>query len=700
MTSRNVHLKPISFRLTEGPWLGNLRPYEYQRTVQELVEQALDSRKTLCLLLTTPTGSGKTLAAYATSILRGIPALGVYPTNELIKDQERALQPWLDPHSELRLLRIDSRELDRWTVALASRRHAPTLETLLHWHPTVLTNPDILFYVFFGLYGGWEEELEAIRQRLFALIGQYQVFIFDEFHLYNIKQMADTAFLIGTLHAIQPNHGRVFLFASATPHSPLQVLLERMGLPVKTETVEPVPEGPGTRRVAQPLRLTLVPANLASWEGPKVFKEFLPEVRGFLEQYPGASLVIILDSVAGAMSLARDLRKEFGDQEVGEVHGFSSPQERDEALRRRITVGTSTIEVGVDFVGEQAKDVLVFEARTADQFIQRLGRIARHEKSSNVPYWAVALVPEYVYNFLAKELQEGQEYERKDLYQWVEKAYKAPENFRHYLHRHAPVEFHAARKRVLDGLWIHEGGDTQRTEERLRQLGKTLTGVSEEKGWALYAEYEKEGILYPLLTFRGSGLEVAIVDDRGTDSGFPLKRYDLMFLLRRGSFSEIPREEYEEKLNELERDWPVEVALERRYARLIGNETKDLLGVYGYFRLTGLLDQARRVWLEIGEEAVSGRKGQVVVLQGLEVYTDPAVNLLRLNRHLKKKKVVAWVTDKKPEAIRLSRSLPPLFEVYELKVRRSGGRDITWSIAFNQNAFFLDSLDEKHLNLR
>jgi len=343
-------------------------------------------------------------------------------------------------------------------------------------------------------------------------------------------------------------------------------------------------------------------------------------------------------------------------------------------------------------VGERAKDVLLFEARTGSQFIQRLGRIARHAKPSGIPDWAVALVPEYVYHFLAERLREGQHYDRWDLYRWIEEAYQVPEDFGRYLQRHAPAEFCAARARVIEKLFLSESAPQIR--EALGRLGETLTGAPEGRGWALYHQYREEGILTPLLTFRGSGLEVAIVDERGTDPGFPLKRYDLMVLLRRGAFSELSPDEYEEILNSLEERWPEEVALERRYARLIGTDPGDLLGVYGYFRLTGWLDRPRRVWFEVPEEAVRGRVGQVFVLQELEVYTDPEVPLRRLNRHLRRKRLVAWVMDTHPAALRLGRSLPPLFEVYELRLRRLGGQlsQSPWSIAFNQNAFFLESL--------
>lgn len=698
MNPLTVFLDPIAYRLAEGPWLGDLRPYEYQQRVRERVEQALESQETLCLFLTAPTGSGKTLAAYAVPILRGIPALGVYPTNELIKDQERALRPWLDPQNEYRLLRVDSQELDRWTVALAAKRHGPALERILRWEPTLLTNPDILFHLYFGLYGGrGEEELETINQRLITLVGKYQVFIFDEFHLYNVKQVADVAFLIGTLHAIQPEYGRVFIFASATPDSPIRPLLERLGLPVEVIAGEAVPEGPRTRRVAQPLRLTFLSTDPRAWEGPEKLQEFLPHVEAFLEQYPDARLVAILDSVAGAIRLAQTLRARFPNRPVGEVHGFSSARERDEALLRPITVGTSTIEVGVDFVGDRAKDVLLFEARTGSQFIQRLGRIARHEKTGvrhlepEIPYWSIALVPDYVYNFLAGHLQEGQSCTRADLYRLVEEAYTVPEDFGRYVARHAPAEFCAARARVLDRLFLSDSGPSVR--EALARVGEAVTGVPEGVGWALYHRYREERLLAPLLTFRGSGLEVAVVDERGTDPGFPVKRYDLMFLLRRGVFSELPPEEFGPVLDSLEDRWPEEVAQERRYARLVGLEPEDVLGVYGYFRLTGLLDSPRRVWFEAPEDAVRGRAGQVFVLQGLEVWTDPVVRLRHLNRRLARKKLVAWVADIHPTAVRLGRALPPLFEVYELRLRLPGGAlSSSWSIAFNQNAFFLESL--------
>ncbi|MGQ9710703.1 MAG: type I-D CRISPR-associated helicase Cas3' [Anaerolineae bacterium] len=683
MQSLNLELRPVALEPVDEEWLPGLKPYAYQSRVYRQVKGALEERKTLCLFIVTPTGSGKTLASYAYSILHGEPAFGVYPTNELIRDQEQGLRPWWDSPGTSYLLRVDSAQLDEWQVKLDLERHSETLERLMRWEATILTNPDILFHIFFGLYQG----PPGIAQRLFTLLGQYRLFVFDEFHLYNVKQVADTAFLVGVLHLLRP--GRVFLFASATPDSPLlPYLRDRLGIPVEVISAQPF-SSPHARVVSHPLRLTVLPADLHRWRGEEALGEYFPELEGFLEKYPAARIIAILDSVAAAMRLAKQFRETWPEK-VGEVHGFSSAEEREGALRRPFTVGTSTIEVGIDLKGPAEKDVLIFEARTSAQFIQRLGRIARHQKSLTIPNWAIALVPEYVYHFLTSQLQEGQTVSRADLYALVEEAYQKPEDFARYLQVHAAAEFQEA---VAQAQSLFQPDDRPRVQEGMAEVVHALTGKTAGQAWAARYRYREEGIIWPLLAFRGNNFEVAIIDELGSDVGFPVKRYHLMFLLRGGQFEELEPAEFWERLNAYAARWPEEVAREKRYMDLIGRASKDLLGVYGYFRLTGLLDRARRVWFEIDEEVVSGKKGRVGVISGLVVETDPPVRLNRLNRHLRRKEMVAWFVDRPPIAIRLGRSLPPLFEVYELYVRRVGGaRSGPWSIAFNQNAFFLDSL--------
>ncbi|MEA3308855.1 MAG: type I-D CRISPR-associated helicase Cas3' [Chloroflexota bacterium] len=684
-----LNIAPTAYKRIQVDWLPGLKPYVYQQCVYQLVQEALARNETLCLFLVTPTGSGKTLASYAYAINHELPALGVYPTNELIRDQERSLKTWIDPQENYRLLRVDSRQLDDWQTKLALKHHSDTLETLFNWQPTILTNPDILFYIFFGLYAKYPV---SVRQRLFTLVGSvYRLFMFDEFHLYNVKQMADTAFLVGTLHAINPHKGRVFIFASATPELEAVKWL-RENLKLRVEVVEGQPsDAPDARTIAHPLQLTLLPADLGRWQGVEALLEYLPQLQQFAVDYPQARMVTILDSVTGAISLAQTMRETFPDKTVGEVHGFSSPEERETATRQPLTVGTSTIEVGIDFKGATEKDVLIYEARMASQFVQRFGRLARHEKSLPIPNRVVALIPEYVYNFFTERANDGLTLSRPQLYSLAREAYQRPQDFARYLTTHAPVEFHEARW-FVQGLF--QSDDRPRITEELGNTIEALTGKTAGQAWGKHRQYKEEHILKPLLTFRGSGFEAAILDERGTDVGFPVKRYNLMFLLRRGVFEEIDEEEYLARLEALENHRPEEVARERRYGKRIGRTPEDLLGIYGYFVLTALRDQGRKVWFEIDEEQVYGRIAQVTTVSGLEIVTDPPVRLRRLNRHLRRKQIVAWFAKQHPASIKLGRALPPLFALYELRVLRPGGAlsEQKWSMAFNQDAFFVDSL--------
>lgn len=684
--SLTIHIEPVAFEQVNEKWLPHLKPYAYQAQVYERVTEALETNQTLCLFLVTPTGSGKTLGSYAYPINNKLSTIGVYPTNELIRDQEQALQPWIDPNSDHKLLRIDSKQLDVWQDTLDLRQHSQTWETLLNWEPTILTNPDILFYTFFGLYKGQS----GINQRLYTKVGDYQLFVFDEFHLYNVKQMADVCYTVNTLHSINPNRGRVFLFASATPASPaIPWLQNRLNLDVEIVRAEPS-TSESARTIAQPVELELLPADLQTWQGTQAILEYLPTIQKFVERYPETRVVFILDSVAGAISIAQQVKALFPENSVGEVHGFSSEQERLESMKATFTVGTSTIEVGIDFKDETEKDMLIFEARTASQFVQRFGRLGRHEKENSIPNKIVAIVPGYVYHFLHERIHNEPSSSRTYLAELVEQAYENPEDFSRYLTTHAPAELHAASSNAQS---LFHADERERVNKGLADGIKALTGKSAGEAKNKYWAYQKEQKLAPLLTFRGSGFEAAILDQRGVDQGFPAKRYNLMFVLRRGLFTETTEEEYMASLGPFSGRWPLDTARERRFGKQIESKSESLLGVYGYFKLIQLMEETREVWFEIDEEDVSGKQAEVTVVTGLQLIAE-GVRIPALNKRLRRKKIVAWFADCHPTTIKLGRALPPLFEIYELRIRKPGGglSKKAWSIAFNQDAFFIDCL--------
>ena len=687
----DIDITPLAYeRVNTTEWLEGYHPYHYQWEAFCLVREALETKQTLCLFLVTPTGSGKTLGAYAHSILTGEPMMGAYPTNELLADQERALKPEFERTRSNEVVRVDSKELDRLQSDYDLTRHSETLEVILRHQPVLLTNPDILFYVGFGLY----PSLPALRERLWTLMGLYRLFVFDEFHLYNIKQQADVAFIVGALHAINPNRGRVFIFASATPDLEMVSLL-RDKLQLRVKVVEAQPSvAPTARTIAHPLHLSFMPADLNHWQGLAALDENWGAIESLRQQHSAGRWVTIFDSVAAAIMAAQRFRARFGNEVVGEVHGLSSETARKQALAKQVTVGTSTIEVGVDFKGEFEKDFLLFEARTSSQFLQRIGRLARHAKTSTIPNHAIAFVPEYVCNYVREKLDGTTHVSREQIRDLIEETYRHPESFHRFLKKHAAVEMGEAAKLVL-GMF-HPDNRPQ-IEERFSVVIEQLTSHTLPQAYGRRRGYREEEILTPLLTFRGAGLEAGLLDERGEDAGFPAKRYDLMFLMRRGQYEEIADKTFQEALERIgavNPDWCDEVKREQRFAKVIESPPDKLLGVFGFFRLTGLLDKARRVWFEIDQENVMGKQAVVTVLEGLTLVTDPPAPTRLVNKILERKRIVAWLIDSPPSTIKFGRALPPLFAVYELHVNRIGGQSLQrpWSITFNQDAFFLDSL--------
>lgn len=690
-----LDIAPLAYEQVDADWLPGKRPYRYQQRAFESIREAFDKRETLCLFLVTPTGSGKTLASHAYSLRTGAPILGVYPTNELIADQQRALEPeykqvlgWPEW-----VYQIDSRTLDSIQEERVYKAHSETLEAVLNWRRVILTNPDILFYIAFGRYAN--QRFPSIEKRLYRLVADiYRIIVFDEFHLYNTKQVADIAFLVGALSRLNPDRPYVFIFASATPDDEVVNLLrERAGLRVVQIQAEAL-QDTNARIIAHPVHLAIAPADLDRWQGLTALDESFSIVDEFLTEFPRGRVVAIFGSVAGAIEAARRFRERYPSVSVGEVHGLSSDAQREAALLEQITIGTATIEVGVDFKGEREKDFLIFEARTSSQFLQRFGRIARHAKSLPIPNRALALVPPYVYHFLNDRFADARDVTRDELRQAIEEAYRVPEQFKGFLKKHAAIEMRVATT-LLGSMF--QPDVRPRVMPRIDDLIEKLTEHSAGLAWRKYRQAKEQGIVAPLLDFRGNQLQAAIWDVRGTDVGFPAKEYDLMFVLRRGIFQEMTEEEYCRELERLEQEvpeWKTEIGRAKRNAKLIETSSKHLLGVYGFFRVTGLTEQARRVWFEIREENIIGCKCQVTVVEGLSIVTEPSVPLHSVNRLLRRKQIVAWFIDAHPTSIRLGRALPPLFEVYPLRIVRPGGgtSDKVWSVAFNQNAFFLDSL--------
>jgi len=385
------------YSLTVHPYPGVRRPlYPHQVALLD----AWDKHKAFLLL--TKTGSGKTAAAALPFLLRTKDpgfregAVFVYPTNALIEDQERSIRQLaevegieiasLTPDTvqekygseQVVLVRIDAARLEAFAEAYSFRKPdgnwdkgRALAEVLRLDKPKIaLINPDILYLVYTLAYRHSAESVATLQA--------YQTLVFDEFHLYGGVELAHALFLIHLARALH-TFKRVLLL-SATPDKQTRTWIEKLLQPhvIDTNTTTTRPPS-GGRQVAYPVNLEAVNrgTDVVAVAGAQILqlRETLRALRAQSadpEYIPG---VVILNSVVDAIELEDFLvTKGYAREEIAPVRGLVSRAARD-VRGKTLVIGTSAIEVGIDF----KCDYLIFEAGDAAGFMQRFGRVGRHQ---------------------------------------------------------------------------------------------------------------------------------------------------------------------------------------------------------------------------------------------------------------------------------------------------------------------------------
>lgn len=366
------------------------------------------------ILLSAKTGAGKTRAAMLPILKRREWAVAVYPTNELLRDQVQAVarfaseegarpliwtpEAWANraeaySKADCVLVPVDADLLDRWQEVMCCRSRGETLRRLLDPDKPkiVFTNPDILFLVLGLRYHA--EPFEALRR--------YATLIADEFHLYQGVELAHALVMI----ALARGFGifRRLVLLSATPHPETKALLEEALAPKAIESEAVVADvEPGTavgNRAATSSDLwriavhgvEVTPVQVVGDDPVEVLVPRIVALKPEIERLRLANpendylpAVVILNSVASAIRLEdRLVESGFPRDSLAIIRGLTHRAVRDRR-GKLLALGTSAIEVGVDF----HCDYLLFEASEAASFLQRFGRVGRHR-----PGKAVVLVP-------------------------------------------------------------------------------------------------------------------------------------------------------------------------------------------------------------------------------------------------------------------------------------------------------------------
>lgn len=624
---------------------------------------AFDDSAVDVIINTAMTGDGKSLAAYLAALRDGMGVVAMYPTNELILDQYAAL-PRYSQQLRVRLPACDTMYSEKITQLMRVHDTAIRLEEvrkLLVRNRMLLTNPDLLHLMMSHQYG-WGH----LRKELPVTVGSYfDYFLFDEFHVFSVPQVIAVMNMLGYLmtgYRDKPNERKKFLFLSATPNPLLSQFLERGGLRVKSMS------GSYRSSAQKDYRCILQPCELGlheiSQERPTEVwvEEQLEEIHGFFQKYAGSKAAILVSSVATARRLYARLKAYFEPQgiTVGENTGLTSREEREASRKKDILVGTSTVDVGVDF----HINYLIFEAFTAGSFLQRFGRLGRHDEF--MAYQAHALMPRFVLERLQEHMQA--EMERETLNEMIRSAFPGEQTFANYSRvwgvvqaAQIVVELQSQRKKDENAAFTEA-----LIEQYERTYGTPDKPVMERaRKKYLAMTYKAPQIAEELRSFRGqSPLSCGV-----WDSDNELKTYDLFFLLANTEFEVMDK-------------FPFMQEVRRR--KLEEREFEEQLL---YLNIHAYVPERLQMVLGVSYD-VTAYLHTIQVLHGFTVREPHTTWNDRVNQRLKRLKLPAIVSDMPRFELKQRLRLGGLFPVYRLQ-------DVTgneYSVIFGQEALLLDSL--------
>ncbi|HEU5374789.1 MAG TPA: type I-D CRISPR-associated helicase Cas3' [Ktedonobacteraceae bacterium] len=664
---KSLHILPVYSAYHPEACIGPVRLLKHQvATLEAFHDQAAD-----VIFNTAMTGDGKSLAAYLPALRdKEVRLLAMYPTNELIQDQHTALAGY--QHSlKLVLPRYDSMYGSRISQLMREHdedRRFEEARKFLVRNNLLLTNPDLV-HLMLSHQSGWEHQ----GKELAVTAGSFfDYFLFDEFHVFGVPQAIAVMNMLGYLLANyrkKAQERKKFVFLSATPNRLLTDLFERGGIHYTViEGDYASSERPDYRRILQPCQLffheSSQDASLETW-----VQEHLDEIVSFFNEHSGSKAAILVYSVATARRLVTFLHESLRPYglEVGENTGLASAEERRASFHKHILVGTTTVDIGIDF----RINYLIFEASNAGSFLQRFGRLGRHDDFTS--YQAHAFLPRFVLERLEQKFTAEQEVERPQFNEAIREAFPSEQEFRHYTRRWGVVQ--AAQ--VLAKLKSQEKRDANTAfGQALQEQYESFYGSGDHPAMAKalkkYYAFSRAGnapeIIEELSSFRGqSPLSCGIWD---TDNTF--KIYDLFFLLANTNFEVMDKEVFLQAVRER------------------GLDEREFRHKTFYLRIWEYMPkpQALLLGLRHNLREQSHLFNQALVLDDFFVREPRSPWLDQVNRRLKPLHLPCLLSSTPGRELKGRYNLPGIFPLYRLK----DGWGQEYTVAFGQEALLLDSL--------
>ncbi|CAD5984285.1 CRISPR-associated helicase, Cas3 family [Planktothrix tepida] len=660
---------------------------------------------------TAMTGDGKTLAACLDVLLGNGSAMVQYPTNELARDQEIQIQGYVEkfnPFPLPRIGRLSGAELELYAENEGVRKSA-VLETHTSQREILLSNPDILHYLHRGAYLMPKDSPDKLWGRIDE---DFDLFIFDEFHVFNAPQIAS---VINTLLLIRyTKRQKKFLFLSATPNQELLTRLNKVGF--RCVEINPIDQNkyvfPSTikecqeleaqkwRKVSREIKLNFISLEPSTKASENWLKDNQQLILDYFQNNPGSKGAIILNSIAAVKRLTpifTEFLKPYG-LTVGENTGLSGKGQKERSLSTDLVLGTSTIDVGVDF----KINFLIFESSDTGTFIQRLGRLGRHDdyekdgkKIAFTNFTAYALTPNFLVGSLFLEqsapLEIGGTYDRKYFNEILKDKYYKINDFSKYYSRWGAVQsVILCGKNGLGNDYIKRSyaGSQEAFKTACEEVFETKFGRVAgclrrwRSEWQQFSGRDGNPIADEAASFRGSSpLQCGIYDLTEAHEIDRFKTYDLPGIISNLEIEVISKEAFLRSLHQ---------TAERRKQPIPKSRFEYCLA---FMKLHNYREERLNWRLTYpGDLQPIADAWKVQVLLGIQVWQPQNRWISEINKRLRTKPLVSYVLPIPMIEVRKRLRLPMHFQIYELDETGQHDRNAIYSVAFGQSALLLETL--------
>ena len=434
------------------------------------------------------TGTGKTKAALLRLLKRSRDtgfnyldssehnALLIAPTNELLAQHAHDAEKFCEENKlPYRVISISRADLDNYKAeddfSEGYIRHGAALHSILQNPRKVkgdsskkatlfVVNPDIFYYAFYFLYA--KNDRIPLFQDIFTLCNYI---IIDELHYYNPKQLANFLFFM----SLSKHYGfigratnRQFCLLTATPNKQVEKYLNGLGVNIgwikpETEIVGEIGKTHETPALA-PVHLEIYSVDELKDGLLTLAFDKKQEIAKWLNG--GEDGAIISSALWRINQIYYDLKSTIPSDQLGRLTGAESRRGREDAKARHLILATPTVDIGYNFdrLGKthQNIDFLLLDARSGDEFIQRLGRAGRvlGKQQQDIPSRVLAIVDATFYKAL--QSYDGQVMSRLFLRELAEEHLPARNSLYSYIKTGAIAEAFLPIYR-LEGMASTEG---------------------------------------------------------------------------------------------------------------------------------------------------------------------------------------------------------------------------------------------------